>query len=195
MTAAINRPPPLKSPLKRFYHAARNLPDKVLHGSRHASARQQVLRLDAIQSILVVCYGNICRSPYLEAVLRRDLPEITTTSAGFAAPGRPAAPHAVSLAHERGLDLSGFKSRPIGRAGVSSMDLVIVMDADQASQLRRMFRISPSRIVVAGDLDPVAGETRGIRDPWGESRDVFVDSYNRLDRCASTLVKLVRFRG
>jgi protein-tyrosine-phosphatase len=74
------------------------------------------------------------------------------------------------------------------------MDLVIVMDADQARQLTRMFRIAPSRIIVAGDLDPVAGESRGIRDPWGESLEVFTDSYNRLDRCAATLTRLVRFR-
>lgn len=194
MTATIKRAGPVKSPLRRIYHAARNLPDKVLHSRRHANARQQVLRLDAIQSVLIVCYGNICRSPYLEAVLRRDLPEITTTSAGFAAPGRPAAPHAISLARARGLDLSDFRSRPLGRAGVTAMDLVIVMDADQARQLTRMFRIAPSRIIVAGDLDPVAGESRGIRDPWGESLEVFTDSYNRLDRCAATLTRLVRFR-
>jgi protein-tyrosine-phosphatase len=74
------------------------------------------------------------------------------------------------------------------------MDLVIVMDAEQARQLTRMFRIAPSRIIVAGDLDPVAGESRGIRDPWGESPEVFTDSYNRLDRCAATLTRLVRFR-
>ena len=65
-----------KSPLKRIYHTARNLPYRVLHRRQHAQACRRVLKLDNVRSILVVCYGNICRSPYLEAVLRRDLPEI-----------------------------------------------------------------------------------------------------------------------
>jgi protein-tyrosine phosphatase len=183
-----------KSPLKRIYHTARNLPYRVLHRRQHAQACRRVLKLDNVRSILVVCYGNICRSPYLEAVLRRDLPEITTNSAGFGPPGRPAAPHTLTLSRQRGFNLTGFLSSPIGRANVGGTDLVIVMDADQARQLTRMFRISPSRIIIAGDLDPQGAETRGIRDPWGESIDVFTECYDRLDRCAATLTRLLRFR-
>jgi protein-tyrosine phosphatase len=193
LTAPAKRPP-RKGPLKRIYHTARNLPYRVLRGRRHAQASQRVLKLESVRSILVVCYGNICRSPYLEAVLRRDLPEITTNSAGFGPPGRPAAPHTLTLSGQRGFNLTNFQSSPIGRANVARTDLVIVMDTDQARQLTRMFRISPSRIIVAGDLDPKAGETRGIRDPWGESLEVFTECYDRLDRCAATLTRLLRFR-
>jgi protein-tyrosine phosphatase len=183
-----------QSGLKRMYLTARNLPDRVLHQRRHTSARERILNIDSVTSILVVCYGNICRSPYLEAVLRRELPEVGVTSAGFVAPGRPVPPHALRLASMRGLDLSSHRSSPIGRANVATTDLVIVMDTEQARHIARGYRISPSRIVVAGDLDPVAGPTRAIRDPWGESIEVFGASFDRLDRCAVTLVRILRYR-
>lgn len=74
------------------------------------------------------------------------------------------------------------------------MDLVIVMDAKQARQVMRGFRVWPNRIVVAGDLDPRPAATRAIRDPWGESIDIFTSSFDRLDRCAATLTRLIRHR-
>jgi protein-tyrosine phosphatase len=183
-----------ESGLKRIYLTARNLPDRVLHQRRRASARERILKLDSVSNILVVCYGNICRSPYLEAVLRRGLPEIGVTSAGFVGPGRSVPAHALKLANMRGLDLSSFRSRPIGRANVDRTDLVIVMDTEQARHIARGYRISPSRIVLAGDLDPVASPTRAIRDPWGESIEVFATTFDRLDRCAETLVRILRYR-
>ena len=182
------------STLKRIYRTARNLPDRLLHQRRRSSANRRILQIDSVSSILVVCYGNVCRSPYLEAVLRRELPEITVSSAGFVGPGRPVPPHALTLARSRGLDLSAFRSRPIGRANVAGTDLVVVMDREQARHIARGYRISPSRIIVAGDLDPVARSTRAIHDPWGQSVDVFASTFDRLDRCAATLVRLLRFR-
>jgi hypothetical protein len=66
------------------------------------------------------------------------------------------------------------------------------MDADQARHLSRVFRVPGARIIVAGDLDPVVCPTRAIRDPWGQSIDVFGLSFDRLDRCAKTLLSLIR---
>lgn len=177
-----------------MYLTARNLPDRVLHKRRRSNVRRRILQIDSVRSILVICYGNVCRSPYLEAVLRRELPEISVSSAGFVGPGRPVPPHALTLGGARGLDLSEFRSRPIGRANVAGTDLVIVMDIEQARHIARGYRISPYRIVVAGDLDPVVSPTRSIRDPWGQSIGVFASSFDRLDRCAATLVRILRYR-
>ena len=182
------------STLKRMYLTVRNLPDRLLHQRRRSLARRRILKFDSVSSILVVCYGNICRSPYLEAVLRRELPEISVSSAGFVGPGRPVPPHSLALGSARGLDLSASRSRPIGRANVAGTDLVIVMDTEQARHIARGYRISPSRIVVAGDLDPVVSPTRTIRDPWGQSIEVFASSFDRLDRCAAALVRILRYR-
>jgi protein-tyrosine phosphatase len=194
MSVATRPPRRADSGLKRLYLTAKNLPDRLLHRRRWASARRAILDLGQVRSILVVCYGNVCRSPYLEAVLRRDLPNVAVSSAGFVGPGRPVPAHSLAIARARGIDLSEFRSRPIARTAVASMDLVIVMDAKQAREVVRGFRVWPSRIVIAGDLDPHPSSTRAIRDPWGESIETFTSSFDRLDRCAATLTRLIRHR-
>jgi protein-tyrosine-phosphatase len=77
---------------------------------------------------------------------------------------------------------------------VSDADLVIVMDSGQARQIARMFRVNRERIVIAGDLEPKFETSRAIRDPWNESIEVFRSSFDRLDRCAAYLVKILRPR-
>jgi hypothetical protein len=65
------------------------------------------------------------------------------------------------------------------------------MDEKQAQHIERDFSVPRKRIVVAGDLDPLPSPTRAIVDPWGQPIDVFVSSFNRLDRCAALLVSLL----
>lgn len=182
---------PLLSPeqvLKRVYNALRNLPDRILYRRRHTAVRARLSSMHRPRSVLVVCYGNICRSPYLEAVLKRAMPDVRVESGGFVGPGRPVPPFALSVSAQRGFDLSRFRSRPLVPRLVRESDLIVVMNAQQARHIERYFGVSRSRVVVAGDLDPIPTATRAITDPWEQPIDVFVASFNRLDRCAATLV-------
>jgi protein-tyrosine phosphatase len=140
----------------------------------------------------VVCHGNICRSPYLQAVLQRALPGIAVMSAGFFGSDRAVPQISLSLSAERGLDLSGYRSRPLTQSTVGSADLVIVMDSAQSRELARMFPIKRARIVVAGDLNPRFHGSRAITDPWNRPREVFESSFDRLDRCAAALVAILK---
>ena len=178
--------------VKDAYHATRNLPDRVLHTRRHLAVRQLLSTLNPPRKILVICYGNVCRSPYLMAVLQRALPNVTVLSAGFVGADRPVPQPSLIISADRGLDLSTYRSRPLSQSAFENTDLVIVMDSDQARQITRMFPISRARIVVAGDLDPHFEESRAILDPWNRSSDVFELSFDRLDRCAVTLVSSIR---
>lgn len=179
----------LRGYLKAFYHALRSLPDRILHRRRHTAARLRLAAMMRPRRILVLCHGNICRSPYLAAVLQRALPDISVSSAGFVGADRPVPVFSLELSARRGLDLSQFRSRPIFDDDASSADLIVVMDLRQSRQLRRRFQVSAERIVIAGDLDPRSSPTRAIRDPWKQPIDVFESSFARLDRCAATLVK------
>jgi protein-tyrosine phosphatase len=140
------------------------------------------------REILVVCHANVCRSPYLQAVLQRALPDLAIKSAGFVATDRAVPEISVALSAKRGLDLSLYRSCPLTQSTIKSADLVIVMDSNQARQIRMLFPIIHAPIVVAGDLDPKFDSSRAITDPWNRSSDVFESSFNRLDRCAATLV-------
>lgn len=183
---------PLAGVLKTVYRRLKYMPDRILHRRRHLAARERLLGLGAVRSILVVCHGNVCRSPYLEAVLRRQLPTVSIISAGFVGPDRPVPAHSLMLAAERDLDLSAFRSRLLWRVNAREIDLVIVMDSAQRSHVARVFGVSPARIIVAGDLDPRESPTRAIADPWGRSLEAFAESFDRLDRCADTVLTLIQ---
>ena len=178
--------------LRRAYETTRNLPDRLLHKRRHRAVLRRISRGERPRRILVVCHGNICRSPYLQAVLQRALTGTAVSSAGFFGSDRAVPQIALSLSAKRGLDLSGHRSRPLTTPTVRSADLVIVMDSGQAHHLARMFPIDRARIVIAGDLDPRSCASRGITDPWNRSGDVFESSFDRLDRCAQTLASIIQ---
>ena len=178
--------------LKRVYHATCSLYDRVLHPRGHLAARRRLANAERPRRILVVCHGNICRSPYLQAVLQRSLSDVVVTSAGFVGSDRAVPQISVALSSQRGFDLSGYRSRPITQSKISDADLVIVMDAAQARQVARMFRVKRERIVIAGDLEPMFETSRAIRDPWNQSIEAFKSSFDRLDRCAATLVRVLR---
>ena len=192
MTSETGRPFRVRRVLKSAYRVTRNLPDRILHRRRHRDVQRRLSRGRRPGKILVVCYGNVCRSPYLQAVLQRALPDLAVLSAGFIGSDRPVPEISVALTAKRGLDLSGFRSRPLTQSALTGADLVIVMDPDQARQMERLFPANRAPVVVAGDLDPRFDATRAIQDPWNLPSDVFESSFNRLDRCAATLVSTLR---
>ncbi|HTD82744.1 MAG TPA: hypothetical protein VK648_03035 [Gemmatimonadaceae bacterium] len=175
--------------LKRLLVGILQLADRILHRRRHEAAGRLLADLDPPRNILIVCHGNVCRSPYLEAALKTALPDIKIASAGFMGPGRPVPPFALEVSAKRGLDLSQFRSRPLVPATARDADLIIVMDQRQARYLTSYLRVDPSRIVIAGDLDPRPASTRVIEDPWQQPIEAYVSAFDRLDRCAAILLK------
>lgn len=88
-------------------------------------------------SILVVCTGNICRSPIAEGFLRRDLlrrfgPDApTVSSAGMHAwEGNEVSDGSVLAAAERGTDIAGHRARQVTPHLVRGADLVLCMASD-----------------------------------------------------------------
>jgi protein-tyrosine phosphatase len=180
-----------RATLALAYRVARSVPDRLLHGRRHLAARRQVSQLGRPRTILVLCHGNICRSPYLHGVLQRMLPDVAVSSAGFVGRNRPVPAASLEVSGGRGIDLSKFRSSLLTPTSVHQADLIIVMDPDQAAYVERAYRVKRKRIVIAGDLDPAAATTRAIKDPWRHPRHVFESSFDRLDRVAQTLVSAV----
>src|SRR5688572_33037024 len=94
----------------------RRTPDRALHPLRRRRVLEALRRRAPVPHtpavVLVVCYGNICRSPFAAAVLARALGGMRggarVESAGLIGPppSRPAPPHAVTVAARRGVDLA-----------------------------------------------------------------------------------------
>lgn len=129
-------------------------------------------------SILVVCVGNICRSPIGAALLQQALPGKTISSAGVGAlVGHPADPLSIELLAERGLDLSAHSARQLTPSLIRSADLILVMEMGHK---KAVDAIDPSgrgkvyRWGEWGDFD--------IPDPYQRPREAFEEALVLLDR-------------
>ena len=143
--------------------------------------------------MLFVCHGNIYRSPYAEAAFRSLLPaemrhHVVALSAGFVGPGRPAPDPSITLARQRGLDLTPHRSQLLNPALVKESHLVVVMSPAQAEEIRRRFEYPSRRVLVLGDLDPEPIRSREVADPWNQPHQVLEESTLRVSRCVRELV-------
>ena len=180
--------------LRALARALRRLPDRALHPLRRRAARHSLTERGFPRLALIVCHGNICRSPYAAGALRRLLANVgglQIVSAGFVGPDRPAPPEAVASAAARGVDLSRHRSKVLVPREVQEADLIVVMDATQRRAICRGFVRLWRDVVVLGDLDPTPIETRGIADPLDQPCAVFAQSYARIDRCLRELTRIL----
>ena len=170
----------------------RSVPDRLLHTSRRRAARLSLAaRLPT--RVLIVCNGNIFRSPFAAAVLRRALgtPDIRVDSAGFIGPGRPAPPDAVAAAAKHGIELSTHRAQLVTAELVRASDLIVVMDAIQRRIICERFGRARRDVVLLGDLDPERVTSRAIEDPVEQGVDVCERVYVRIERCAGELVRVL----
>lgn len=128
-------------------------------------------------SILVVCSGNLCRSPLAQALLRRRLAERlgdaapTVRSAGtMAVDGAPATPEGVRVAAEHGLDTSGHAATRLEPGLLREPELVLAMAAEHRDRVAGMDPDAANRtftlkelVRLLEELPPAAGETLGDR--------------------------------
>jgi hypothetical protein len=71
-------------------------------------------------------------------------------------------------------------------------ELFVVMNPGQGKVLESRFGISPNRIAILGDLDPIVPDRREIPDPLDRSEEFFASIYERMDRCLAELIALIR---
>ena len=141
-----------------------------------------------IRHILVVCVGNICRSPMAEALLRNALrgqERFSVESAGLGAlVGEPASEHAVALMSERGIDISLHRARQLQPELVNRADLILVMESGHKKA------IETADVTVRGKVFRL-GETsdRDIVDPYRQSRTVYEEVLEDIDEGIADWVK------
>lgn len=90
-------------------------------------------------AILLVCTGNLCRSPMAEGLLRRHLDDAgipaEVASAGLTGEGQPADPRAAEALAARGIDLSAHRNRRLGPEHTAAADLVVAMTREHLREV------------------------------------------------------------
>lgn len=134
-----------------------------------------------LRSVLFVCKGNICRSPFAQRFARGMDPGRVFASAGYyPKEGRPAPDTAVAAAREWSLDLSDHRSRRVTDSMLRDADLVLVFDGHNMAELRRRYPGARGKLRFIGALG-IEGDLE-VPDPYGGDDAAFRGCYARLAR-------------
>ena len=147
------------------------------------------------KSILLVCTGNICRSPLAASLLERALGErategITVSSAGTGAwDGAPVSEGAYLVGLERGLDLSGHRARLLTRELVEQADLILTMARHHRARVDELG--GEGRVFVLGEYAGREGDEAEVSDPFGGDLDVYRDTCSELEALLQAAVERI----
>lgn len=137
--------------------------------------------IEMFDSILVVCTGNICRSPIGERYLRNLLPDKKIDSAGTGALIEHAADDsAIKVAQIHGLSLEGHLSRQFTSSLGRQYDLILAMEKSHIEQI--------------GNIAPEARGKTMLFGHWLEQRDI-PDPYRKSDEAFLSVYKLIEQAG
>ena len=141
-------------------------------------------------SVLFLCLGNICRSPFAAVAARERLRGVKVESAGFLRhDGRPSPAHVVATAQSLGFDLSASQARRVTAEQVAAASLVVCMDVKHLALMANEFPEALGKTTLLGLFD--AGGPAEMLDPYDLSapatRVVFQQMLKAIDGLASSV--------
>ena len=193
----------LPSGLVSFVNDLRNISPEArwtylrLRASRTLRVRKDTAsRLRArIGSILVVCHGNIIRSPMAAALLRRYLAEahctsISVSSAGTGAkPGVGADARAGEVSQGFGVSLEGHQAQPLTASLVEGNDLILVMDYRNEAEVLCRYPEAASKVFMLNALSgQIQSQSAEIPDPYSGTMADVRQCFETLRSCTQRLV-------
>jgi protein-tyrosine-phosphatase len=134
------------------------------------------------RTVLFVCLGNVCRSPFAAGCARNHLsPEITALSAGtYPSPNRPSPPAACEVAAEFGVDLRGHRAVVLSEGLAQAADVIVIFDEINQREVSELVPSARDKMYWLGAL---SGRGRvPIADPFGGEPEDYREVYEMIDR-------------
>lgn len=149
-----------------------------------------------MKNIMMVCLGNICRSPLAEGVLKHKFKQsgldIQVASSGTANyhVGETADPRMITTARRHGIDISTHRGSQFSVNDFDRYDKIYVMDGSNYKNVIRLARHDDDRAKVQLIMDVLDPETGyDVPDPYYSGDDGFELVYNMLDQVCDQIVK------
>jgi protein-tyrosine phosphatase len=144
--------------------------------------------------VLMVCLGNICRSPLAEGILSSKLPssQFQVDSAGTADYhlGGPPDLRTIAVAKENGIDISNQRARQFTASDFDTFDYIYAMDGSNFSNILKLARheqdLSKVKLIMnaAGNADRT-----DVPDPYFGSEDGFKHVFRILEKACQVLAR------
>jgi protein-tyrosine phosphatase len=142
--------------------------------------------------VLMVCLGNICRSPLAEGILKSKLPKSTflIDSAGTANyhVGNPPDPRSIAVGNKYGIDISNLRGRQFSVNDFDSFDLIYVMDESNYRNVISIARSDQDKNKVKYILNEIyPNQNYDVPDPYYGGDHGFENVYKMLDEACTII--------
>ncbi len=144
--------------------------------------------------ILMICLGNICRSPLAEGILRKKIEEhgldwrVESAGTGNWHIGEAPDPRSVATARRHGLDITYQRARQVRPSDLDAFDLLLAMDESNYHDVLALAQTGAQQKKVKMILDFVhPGERRSVPDPYWNDNG-FEHVYQLLEEACERVV-------
>lgn len=146
--------------------------------------------------ILMVCLGNICRSPLAEGILQhhawKNGLQWSVESAGTGAYhiGEPPHPLSIKVAKLNGIDISKQRARRFAKDDFLNFDFIYVMDSQNYNDVKRISGnlFDASKIdLLLNELHP--GQNRNVPDPWYGEEDGYYEVFEMINKACEQIIE------
>lgn len=146
--------------------------------------------------ILMVCLGNICRSPMADGLLRKKVNDLelnwTVDSAGTANYHVGEAPDSRmrSTAKQLGYPIDSLRARQFDTSDFDNFDHIFVMDQSNYNNVVRLARNESDKSKVELIMNLIyPNENIAVPDPYYGGEQGFIDVFNMLDEATDQIIK------
>jgi len=143
--------------------------------------------------VLMVCLGNICRSPLAEGILssKTNSSEIFVDSSGTAGyhVGNPPDPRSVEVAASHGIDISRQRCRRLSQDDFDEFDYIFAMDRENLIYLQELARSAEDLAKVSLLLESAEMAEEEVPDPYYGGDDGFLHVFRMIDRATDRLLE------
>lgn len=155
------------------------------------------------RSILFICKGNICRSPFAERLAKKMFDGVLGHGPAVDSAGLevrmpcPSPANAVEAAAGFEIELESHRSKPFRREMCAEFDMVVAMETGQYKTLRRDFAAMQAKFFLLPFFEnsPVrlcGYERYNLADPYGKSLAEFNRCFQRIERCIAGMTGIIK---